>query len=161
MPKRLRRPKNSGYFEETWVPIPDQYTLTHNEDELTAADVAGMRVNAPRDDRFAVGHEIGHLYLEHYLTGREKARIQRILGVGGAWDQGTGTEGGYRSPSEHAADYYAAAATGFDPSTHGLGGYAQIKPKRLKRFKKYLDRLGRAQGLRQYGSDGRADYGEF
>lgn len=147
-------------MEETWVPIPDRYTLTHHENQPTAADVARMRANAPRGDRFAVAHEIGHLYLEG-LTGLEKARIQRILKLKGAWDRGTGLEGGYSSPSEHAADYYAAAATAFDPSTHGVGGYTQVDPKVLKRFKRHLDRLGRAQGLRQYGSDGRADYGVF
>lgn len=159
--KRKVKRKDLTYVNETWVPIPEQYTLTHDNKQPTAADVAGMSANAPRNDRFAVGHEIGHLFLEQTLTDADRARVQRILGKTGPWDRGTGLNGGYQSPSEIAADYYGAAATAFDPSTQGLGGYAQIDPKTLKRFKKYLDRLGRARGLRQYGSDGRADYGEF
>jgi hypothetical protein len=159
--KIKRKRKDAGYFEETWVPIPDQYTLTHNEDEGGVADVTNMRANAPRGDRFAAGHEIGHLFLEQLTTPEEKARIQRILKINGAWDQGTGLEGGYSSPSEHAADYYAAAATGFDPARYGLGGYTQIGARKLKRFKIYLDKIGRERGLRQYGSDGLTDYGIF
>jgi hypothetical protein len=143
---------------ESWVPLPDRYQLTHNADEDTVADVDGLRANAPRDDRYSTAHEIGHLFLESSIGDRERARFQKILGMGGQWDQGTGLHGGYSSPAEFAADYYAAAATGYRPDGgQGVAGYTQIDPKKLKRFKRYLAKVG--QGSRQYGSDGRTDYG--
>lgn len=149
------------WVNETWVPIPERYTLTHNENEDTQADITGLRANASKDDRYSTAHEIGHLFLETSIGDRERERIRRILKVDGPWDQGTGLEGGYSSPSEIAADYYAAAATGYPHPGKDVSGYARIGPKRLRRFKKYLDHVGKERGLRQYGSDGLTDYGEL
>lgn len=158
MPKKKVR-RRAGYMNETLVPIPDRYSVTHNEDESTHADITALRANG--NDPFSTAHEIGHLFLETSIGDAERARVQRILRVKGPWDQGTGTEGGYSSPSEIAADYYAAAATGFPQAGKGVEGYASIGPKRLRRFKRYLDQVGRERGLRQYGSDGLAEYGKL
>lgn len=105
---------------------------------------------------FPRAHEVGHLFDAQVLNDGDRRYFQRLMHApGGAWDQGTGNQGGTGSPVEWFADYYGAAATGFDPrpSTRGgadISSYAIIGPKRLERFKKALDRLGRRNALLPY-----------
>lgn len=135
------------------VPLPSQYRVEAAEGSAYA-DPNTKTVYASRRDPFAMAHEIGHM-LDEQLTSGDRARFQRIMRMKGPWDQGTGTEGGYHSPSESFADYYAAAATAYDPNGNRVtSAYTNLRAKRLRKFKKALDRVAREQHLRQYGSDG-------
>lgn len=100
---------------------------------------------------YARAHEIGHLFDHQILTDGDRRYFSRLLQVPGEgdWRRGTGSNG-MESPSEWFADYYAAAATNLDPRRGSVASYASVGPKRLVRFTKALDRLGRRHGLQPY-----------
>lgn len=94
-------------------------------------------------DPFALAHEKFHLLDYQSLSDAERGRLQRAMNMTGAWDQGVGVTGGMHSPSEWAADYYAAGVTGLNLNRQVVSSYATIGPKRLKRFKRELKRISR------------------
>jgi hypothetical protein len=111
-------------------------------------------------DKFTLAHETGHLLDAQVLSDGDRQFFQRLLhSPTGPWNQGTGAAGGYHSPSEQFADYYAAAATGYDPRPKRKGkaisggstdSYTPIGPKRLKRLTQALERLQRRNNLQDY-----------
>jgi hypothetical protein len=112
-----------------------------------------------RLDPVAAAHETGHLFDQQVLTDGDRHYITRLLHAQGPWRQGTGAQGGYSSPNEWFADYYAAAATGWQPphvtkSGGVIGGgtesYTHIGPKRLKRLEAALQRIQARKGLQSY-----------
>lgn len=73
--------------------------------------------------RFAVQHELGHLYDEQRLDDGERAKLQRLMGLPpGPWRAGTGLAG-VRSPSERFADAYAACRLRLDPEGRWESAY--------------------------------------
>jgi hypothetical protein len=114
----------------------------------------------PGVDQYTVAHEMGHLLDNQVLSDGDRNFFARLLQTSpGAWNRGTGAAGGYHSPSEAFADYYAAAATNYDPrpkrkgkavSGGGVDSYTRIGPKRLRRYKKALERLQARRGLEDY-----------
>lgn len=101
-------------------------------------------------DPAARAHETGHAFDDQVLNDGDRRYFQRLMQAPqGEWVAGTGLSG-TRSPSEWFADYYQAAAMEIDPRRESISSYAQIGPKRLKRFEKALARLAKRQGLKQY-----------
>lgn len=105
-------------------------------------------------DPYNYAHELFHVLDAQVLTDQDRARFQKILKLDGPWDQGTGTKGGFNSPSEKVADYYAAAALGLDlvgKNRQVVGSYAQPTPRRLRRMGRSFERLlARHPELRAY-----------
>lgn len=102
-------------------------------------------------DKFARAHEVGHLLDSQVLTDGDRHYFQRVMHApAGAWNQGTGMDGGFQSPNEWFADYYAAAASGLNLSRESVSSYATLRPKRLRRFARALDRLGHRRDLQPY-----------
>lgn len=96
-------------------------------------------------------HELGHALDDQSLTDGDRVYFQRLMHApAGAWNTGTGLQGGFSSPSEWFADYYQAAALHLDPTRENQAAYASIGPVRLKRFEAALARLGKRQHLPQY-----------
>ena len=101
-------------------------------------------------DPFARAHEVGHILDAQVLTDGDRRFFQRLMHApAGDWRTGTGLKGA-ASPSEWWADYYGSAALGVDPVHENQAAYANVGPKRLKRFEQALDRLGRRHGLLPY-----------
>lgn len=107
-------------------------------------------------DPFNYAHELFHLLDTQVATDADRRRWQKILKLKGPWDQGTGTAGGFHSPSEKVADYYAAAALGMNldgANREQVGSYAQLTPKRLRRMGRSFERmLARRPELRAYSN---------
>ena len=104
-------------------------------------------------DDFNYAHELFHLLDTQAVTDADRARWQKILKLKGPWNQGTGTQGGFSSPSEIVADYYAAAALGMDLNHELVGSYAQLTPKRLRRMGRSFERmLARRPDLQAYAN---------
>lgn len=108
-------------------------------------------------DRGGIAHETFHLLDQQHLTDADRARLQGLLGKrvrSGVWDQGTGaTEAGMLSPSEVAADWYAALVMKQDPKRGWSGGYSDggiPNRKELLRFGRAVERLGKRYGLTPY-----------
>jgi hypothetical protein len=74
----------------------------------------------PGATRFMLWHERAHLFDAQVMTDAHRALFARLLGMNGAWYQGTGR--GTRGPSEVFADAYAACATGNRPGARRLKG---------------------------------------
>lgn len=106
------------------------------------------QIRLPQRDRFSLAHELFHALDAQVFTDSDRARFQRILRApAGEWKAATGAAGGKQSPSEIAADYFAAIATKQGP-TEGQGTYVDaFGPKRLKRFGRSLGRLRDRRGL--------------
>lgn len=100
-------------------------------------------------EKFDKAHEVGHVLDGEVLTDGDRAYFQKLMHApAGKWYAGSAADAG--GPSEWFADYYGAAAMHSDP-THGQAwGYAQIGPKRLKRFQRALARLGERHNLKPY-----------
>lgn len=102
------------------VPLPASATPRFGEiqDNGTYGPTAGYtntqtgEIFLPEYDPFNYAHELFHLVDKQVATDADRARWQKLLGLKGEWNQGTGTQGGFHSPSEIVADYYAAAARG-------------------------------------------------
>ena len=100
---------------------------------------------------FEKGHETGHVFDAEVLTDGDRHFFQRLMHApSGAWNAGSGYEGGTSSPAEWFADYYGAAATHVNPHHTSIASYADIGPKRLARFEAALTRLGQRRGLLAY-----------
>lgn len=117
---------------------------------LVGAYASGNEVHVlPDADKYTVAHELGHLVDWQHLSPGDRNYFQRLMHApGGEWNRGTGTVNGMRSPSEWFADYYAHGATGTKAGT--MTSYAQVGPKRLKRFVAAMDRVRKRQGLDPY-----------
>lgn len=101
-------------------------------------------------ERYDRAHEVGHLFDSQILSPGDRNFFQKLMHApSGAWNQGSAADTG-GGPSEWFGDYYAAAVVDMDPDHEMLGNYAQIGPKRLKRFEQALGRLGRRHGLQPY-----------
>lgn len=101
-------------------------------------------------DKFAKAHEVGHALDAQVLTDGDRAYFQKLMHApAGPWYQGSAADTG-GGPSEWFGDYYGAVYTNFDPDHGGLGSYAQIGPKRLKRFEQALQRLAKRRNLKPY-----------
>lgn len=103
-------------------------------------------------DSFALAHEMGHL-IDAYATDKDHQNFMRIMGFkpGEAWDQGTGTDGGFHSPSEFFADYYSSVVNKVDPRRSSQAAYANnINRKRLRQFALALAQFGRYYQLGAY-----------
>jgi hypothetical protein len=102
---------------------------------------------------FDRAHEVGHVFDVQVLSDGDRRSFQRLMQApSGAWNQGSAADTG-GGPSEWFGDYYAAAATRMDPEHEHLGNYAKIGPKRLKRFERAMDRLGKRRNLLPYTSE--------
>ena len=145
------------------APAP-QYQLVYTDDidkqfadlggpadvPVGSAFAQGGTVYADRGtDRYTLAHEIGHALDHLNLSDADRQRFYRIMmpkkykrNPGRPWEGGTGTSGGHSSLSEWFADYYAAAATNLDLSRENASAYADLRPKRLRRFKRELRRVG-------------------
>jgi hypothetical protein len=101
-----------------------------------------------RTDEFTAAHELAHLLDFGSLDDAWRRRFQRTMGMpAGEWRRGTGmTREGLRSPSEWFGDYYAAAAIRMRPG-EGVGSYATITPRRLRRFERALTQFAGTQPL--------------
>lgn len=94
-------------------------------------------------------HETGHAFDDQVLTDGDRIYFQRLMHApAGGWRTGTGLQG-LASPNEWFADYYQAAAMNLDPRRESQASYAQVGPKRLKRFEKALARLAERRGITQ------------
>lgn len=101
-------------------------------------------------DKATKGHELGHAFDDQALTDGDRVYFQKLMHAPtGAWNQGTGLQGGLTSPNEWFADYYQAAALRLDPRRQSEAAYAQVGPKRLERFEKALGRLAKRRGITQ------------
>lgn len=113
------------------------------------ADVTtGTIYTSARLDRFELAHEVGHVVDWQLLTDQDRAVFAEITHApaGGWFDWAYEGDG-----AEYFADYYAAAATNFDPRPHrvkggglqggSVGSYATITWPRLQAFKRYLNQL--------------------
>lgn len=104
-----------------------------------------------KPDETTRAHETGHALDDQVLTDGDRRYFQRLMQApAGDWRSGTGLQGGARSPSEWFADYYQAAALDLDPRHEQVAAYAQVGPKRLKRFEAALARVAKRQHLKQY-----------
>lgn len=102
-------------------------------------------------DKSTRAHETGHAFDHQILSDGDRSFFQKLMHApSGAWQSGSGLQGGLASPSEWFADYYQASALGLDPRRENQAAYAQIGPKRLQRFEQALDRLGRRHNLLPY-----------
>lgn len=100
--------------------------------------------------KFDMAHEVGHVLDGEILSEGDRRFFQRLMHApAGEWYQGSAADTG-GGPSEWFGDYYAAAAVHLDPRHGMLGNYAQIGPKRLKRFQQAIERLGKRHGLQPY-----------
>lgn len=100
--------------------------------------------------KMARGHEVGHLLDAQVLTDGDRSYFERLMGMRGAWDQGTGPAG-LHSPNEHFADWYGNAVAGFDPSNSWQSAYTTPPdPKVFRQFVAALGRLGHRKGLLPY-----------
>jgi hypothetical protein len=101
-------------------------------------------------ERYDRAHEVGHLFDSQVLSPGDHNFFQKLMHApAGAWYQGSAADTG-GGPSEWFGDYYAAAVVDMDPDHEMLGNYAQIGPKRLKRFEKALQRLAERHNLKPY-----------
>lgn len=101
-------------------------------------------------DPTARAHETGHAFDDQVLTDGDRVYFQRLMRApAGEWRTGTGLQGGAQSPSEWFADYYQAAVMNVDPRFANEAAYAQIGPKRLKQFRKAMQRLAKRRGITQ------------
>lgn len=119
------------------------------------ADPASSTIYLPHDPSpYARAHETGHLLDSQVLSEGDRRYFQRLMmAPDGPWNHGEayGKVDGFRSPNEWFADYYAAAATGQTPANgHSIGQYAEIGPKRMKRFEKAMARLAKRHQLERY-----------
>jgi hypothetical protein len=119
-------------------------------------DMQNNAIHAPHGlSRREKAHEVGHVFDHQVLNDADRANLQKIVGARtGNW------YGGIAGPAEFFADYYAAAAMGDRPGHAvrvkggGIQGardvninYTPINAKRLQRFKRALDAIGRRQNL--------------
>jgi hypothetical protein len=96
----------------------------------------------PGADRFAVQHELGHLFDAQRLDDGERAKLERLLALPGRpWRSGTGLEG-LLSPSERFADAYAACRLRLDPDRNWMSAY-DYEPSR-RGFRKTCATIARA-----------------
>lgn len=136
-----------------WTVVRDEAAVDGVDNQMTGAyaDVAAARVvTAQPLNRLETAHEVGHIVDWQYLTDTDRAYLQRLLGAPRRdwFDYRTGDGDG----AEVFADYYAAAATGYDPAPrHVKGGglrsgsdfsYARVTGKRLRLFRWF--QIGRA-----------------
>jgi hypothetical protein len=108
-------------------------------------------------NRFTIAHEMAHLFAHQVLTDEDRARFTKMLRApGGDWDRETDSPVG--NAEEWFADYYAAAATGYTGRAKrakdgalivkDLDAYADLGPRRIVKFKRAMDEIARARGLR-------------
>jgi hypothetical protein len=119
-------------------------------DAWASADAGAGIVYAPNGlGRFERAHEFGHLFDGQVLGDGDRGYFTHLFGLKGPWYQGTASQG-LRSPVEWFADYYGAAAIGFDPTRRGIASYADIDSRTLRRFEAALARLGHRRDLSAY-----------
>lgn len=101
-------------------------------------------------DKYDKAHEVGHVLDGEVLTDGDRHYFQKLMHApAGAWNQGSAADTG-GGASEWFGDYYAAAAVHMDPRHGMLGNYAQIGPRRLRRFQQAVERLGKRHHLQAY-----------
>lgn len=101
-------------------------------------------------EKFDKAHEVGHVLDGEVLTDGDRQYFQKLMHApAGAWYGGSAADTG-GSAFEWFGDYYAAAAMHADPAHGQAWGYAQIGPKRLKRFQQAIERLGKRHNLQPY-----------
>lgn len=156
-PAVAKKPKS--LLDSLLVPAAPQVTFTRGTHPALPPDVmspaqtdraSGTIYYSQPLSKFARAHEVAHLLDAQVLSDGDRRFFQRLMHApSGEWRQGSAadTRGG---PSEWFADYYAFAALGIDPRRSYEDSYATVGPKRLLRFQKALDRLGRRHGLRPY-----------
>lgn len=140
-----------------WTVVQDEQAVNGADDAMTGAyaDAQNSRiVTASPLTRRELAHEVGHLVDWQYLTDTDRERAARIMGVR-AWDY---TDNKPMTGAEWFADYYAAAATDYNPAVRHLKGgglrggqdftYAHITGKRLRDFQWFLLGLAARDGLR-------------
>lgn len=100
------------------------------------------------------GHETGHALDAQVLTSGDRVYFTRLMGLKGAWDQGSGyTRAAVagRSPIEAFADWYGNAANHRDAVHSWDSAYTSPPdPQVFRRFKLALARLGRRLHLARY-----------
>lgn len=117
-----------------------------------AADTATNTIyfNGPQLARSTKGHETAHILDAQVLTDGQRQFFTHLMGLSGAWDQGTGYSG-MKSPKEFFADWYGNAANNHDGVHRWDSAYAPPPdPKAYKRFRQALERLARRQQLGRY-----------
>lgn len=141
--------------------IPAPPTVNYVQGVAPGADANAMGTAAYSRDTDTVyyqgkldpatkAHEVGHAFDDQLLTDGDRVYFQRLMHAPtGGWRTGTGLQGGATSPSEWFADYYQAAAMNLDPRVQNEAAYGQIGPKRLKQFKKAMQRLAKRRGVTQ------------
>lgn len=100
------------------------------------------------------GHELGHAFDFQVLTDGDRVFFTRLMGLSGAWDQGSGytrTAAAGKSPVEVFADWYGNAVNGHD-ATHSWDSSYSATPtgRTFRRFKQALARLGLRRHLKPY-----------
>jgi hypothetical protein len=146
------------------VPVPQSFRFVRDPSVQLGATITGAYADPStnvihlgpenaghkfdRSDEFTAAHEMAHLLDYGSLNDQWRARFQRTMGMHpGVWRRGTGTtRGGLRSPSEWFGDYYAASAIRLRPG-EGVGSYATITPRRLKRFERVLTEFAGTQPM--------------
>lgn len=104
-----------------------------------------------RLEKATKAHELGHALDDQVLNDGDRVYFQKLMHApGGAWQSGTGLQGGLTSPSEWFADYYQAAALKLDPTRQNEAAYTTIGPIRLKRFEAALARLAARKHLQPF-----------
>jgi hypothetical protein len=82
-----------------------------------------------RTARFALAHEIGHIYDTQTLTDENRARLTGLMGFPAdtVWDDQRDAESCWkRCPLEMFADAYAACAIGATPGVHRIPGRGRV-----------------------------------
>lgn len=97
----------------------------------------------PGQDQFVYWHEVGHIFDAELLTVGDRNWFTRMLGLIGAWDQGSGLQG-LRSPKERFADAYATCALGWRPDRGPWADSYGYEPtlKRHKQICAAINRIG-------------------
>lgn len=154
------RPKS--LLESLYVPAPPKASLIY-EDTLENAGLpmmAGayantdtMTVHALRGqgglDNYSAGHELGHLFSKQILSDGDRRYFSRLLGTDPTrWENLTGADQPEIVAGDEAfADYYSAAAAGFNPRRDSYARYVNVDPRTYRKFSAALGRLGRRHDL--------------
>jgi hypothetical protein len=152
LPFVLPKPRQAPRFV-----VDPSYTGDVAENDLATHTVTSASPLG-RQDR---AHERFHTLDYDQFTAADRARAARIIAPARAreassdWWGATGdAAGGRPGLAELAADYYAAAITNMRVRPKRQDGmkvsaptsaYAHLQPRRLKKFKRFLDEWGRGQ----------------
>lgn len=96
-----------------------------------------------------IAQDIGQLFGYNVLTPGDRHYFSRLLGTDPAnWENKSGANVQGEHGDEAFANYYSVAATGGLDKGEGLMlGMTSIDPRRLKKFSKAINRLGKRRGL--------------